>query len=118
MTGPIEENIPVEGGKKDIAEDIIPADEKREEALKAGEAAKPQGDRAVVALLDMTMETGGDYLKIAGYSPPTDSIYKNFSRPFLNKACWHYLPDEKLPDDQKVALLLGVGGCSWPSLLR
>jgi len=105
--------IPDEGadfGKKDITEDIILSDEKREEELKAGEAAKPQGDHAVVTLLDMAIETGGDYLKKEGYPPPNDSIYKHFSRPFLNKAAWHYLPDEQLPDDPKIALLLGVGG--------
>lgn len=99
-----------EGGaeiaKKDITEDIILADEKREAALET----VPKADHAVVTLLDIAFDTGTDYLKKEGYPAPMDGVYKHFSRPFLNKAAWCYLPDQQLPEDPRVALLLGVGG--------
>lgn len=63
-----------------------------------------------MTLLDIAFETGAEYLKKEGYPAPMDGVYKNFSRPFLNKAAWCYLPDQQLPEDPKVALLLGEGG--------
>jgi len=58
----------------------------------------------------MAVKQSGGYLEKQHLPPPNTDVYEDFSKPFLNTACWHYLPDGGLPDDPRVALALGVGG--------
>lgn len=110
---------------KDITYDILIDDtEERPDRggpeAAAGGPAKPQGDHPVVTVLDMAMKHSGGYLQKQNLPPPNVDVYKDFSKPFLNEAAWHYLPDGTLPDDPRLALALGVGGLALafaPTLL-
>jgi hypothetical protein len=100
--------------KKDITYDIL-IDESEERPDRggpeaAGGPAGPKGDHPVVTVLDMAVKQSGGYLEKQHLPPPNTDVYEDFSKPFLNTACWHYLPDGGLPDDPRVALALGVGG--------
>ncbi|MDD4484256.1 MAG: hypothetical protein PHD55_07820 [Methanoregula sp.] len=100
---------------KDITYDILIDDtEERPDRdggpAAAGRPAEEKDDHPVVTVLDMAMKHSGGYLEKQHLPPPNTDIYKDFSKPFLNEACWHYLPDGGLPDDPRVALALGVGG--------
>lgn len=94
---------------KDITYDIL-IDETEERPAAAGGPAEEKGDHPVVEILGMAVKHSGGYLEKQHLPPPNADIYKDFSKPFLNEACWHYLPDGGLPDDPRVALALGVGG--------
>lgn len=86
----------------------------------AGGPAKPQGDHPVVTVLDMAVKQSGEFLRSQNLPPANTAVYESFSKPFLNEACWHYLPDGGLPDDPRFALALGVGGLALafaPTLL-
>lgn len=100
---------------KDITYDILIDDtEERPDRdggpAAAGGPAGPKGDHPVVTVLDMAVKHSGGYLEKQNLPPPNVDVYKDFSKPFLNEACWHYLPDGGLPDDPRVMLALGVGG--------
>jgi len=98
---------------KDITYDILIDDTERPDrggSEVAGGPAKPQGDHPVVTILDMAVRQSGEMLKKQSLPPANNDVYTNFSRPFLNEAAWHYLPDGALPDDPRFALALGVGG--------
>lgn len=100
--------------KKDITYDIIiddVLDSERERPASAGPAAgEDRGDHPVLTILDMAVKQSGVYLKKQGLPPANNTVYESFSKPFLNEACWHYLPDGTLPDDPRFALVLGVAG--------
>lgn len=108
---------------KDITYDILIDDTERPDrggSEAAGGPVEPKGDHPVVAVLDMAMKHSGGYLQKQNLPPPNTDIYKDFSKPFLNEACWYYLPDGTLPDDPRLALALGVGGLALafaPTLL-
>ena len=108
---------------KDITYDILIDDTERPDRSgpeAAGGPAKPQGDHPVVTILDMAVRQSGEVLKKQSLPPANNDVYTNFSRPFLNEAAWHYLPDGTLPDDPRFALALGVGGLALafaPTLL-
>ena len=99
---------------KDITYDIILDDtdgrEDRAGPGAVGGPAEEKGDHPVVTVLDMAMKHSGGYLQKQNLPPPNVDVYKDFSKPFLNEAAWHYLPDGTLPDDPRLALALGVGG--------
>ncbi len=98
---------------KDITYDILIDDTERPDRggpEAAGGPAEPKGDHPVVTVLDMAMKHSGGYLQKQNLPPPNVDVYKDFSKPFLNEAAWHYLPDGTLPDDPRLALALGVGG--------
>ena len=100
---------------KDITYDILIDDtEERPDRdggpAAAGGPAAEKGDHPVVTVLDMAVKHSGDYLKKQNLPPANTAVYEDFSKPFLNEAAWHYLPDGGLPDDPRVALALGVGG--------
>ncbi|WP_290595839.1 MULTISPECIES: hypothetical protein [unclassified Archaeoglobus] len=106
---------------KDITDDIIlkvTTDEEKEdaEAEEAGEEKPekiPEEDHPAIALLDLAVKQSVEFCKSQGLPEPNMAIYENFSRPFLNKAFWHYLPEGDLPDDPKLALLLGIAGLGF-----
>ncbi len=119
MTGEEEATI----DPKDITYDILIDDTERPDRdgpEVAGGPAEPKGNHPVVAVLDMAMKHSGEFLEKQHLPPPNVDIYKDFSKPFLNEACWYYLPDGTLPDDPRIALALGVGGLALafaPTLL-
>lgn len=99
--------------------DAIISDDDIQEKEHSGEE-KDQGDHPFLAALDMAVETSEEFIRKEGLPAPNTKIYTGFSRPFLNKAMWHYLPEGDLPDDPKVALALGAGGLALaylPTLL-
>ena len=103
---------------KDITPDIIIDDTERPDRggpEAAGGPAKPQGDHPVVTVLDMAVKQSGEFLRKQNLPPANMAVYESFSKPFLNEACWHYLPDGGLPDDPRFALVLGVAGWGWRS---
>ncbi len=99
---------------KDITYDIILDDtEERPDRggpRAVGGPAEEKGDHPVLTILDMGIKQSGEYLKKQNLPPANNDVYENFSKPFLNTACWHYLPDGSLPDDPRFALALGVAG--------
>lgn len=99
---------------KDITYDIILDDtEERPDRggpRAVGGPAEEKGDHPVLTILDMGIKQSGDYLKKQNLPPANNDVYENFSKPFLNEAAWHYLPDGSLPDDPRFALVLGVAG--------
>lgn len=99
---------------KDITYDILIDDtEERPDRGASGASSGPaeeKGDHPVVTVLDMAVKQSGEFLRKQNLPPANTAVYESFSKPFLNEACWHYLPDGGLPDDPRVALALGVGG--------
>lgn len=96
---------------KDITYDLILDD--TDAGAGGGDRSPPpedRGDHPVVTILDMAVSQSGVYLKKQGLEPPNSAVYESFSRPFLNTAAWHYLPDGSIPDDPRIALVLGVAG--------
>lgn len=115
-TGEIEEKTL---DKKDITYDILIDDLLEEDEGRglggpvdppAASAAESKGDHPAISILDMAVRQSGVYLQKQGLPPANNDVYENFSKPFLNTACWHYLPDGDLPDDPRIALALGVAG--------
>ena len=106
------ETVTVE--KKDITYDVLIGDEDERSPGSgpggSGGPAEDRGDHPVIYILDMAVKQGGEYLKGEGLPPPNNAVYENFSKPFLNDALWHYLPDGGVPDDPRIALVLGVAG--------
>lgn len=101
--------------KKDITYDVLMIDDEDERSPGSGPGgsggpAEDRGDHPVIYILDMAVKQGGEYLKGEGLPPPNNAVYENFSKPFLNDALWHYLPDGGVPDDPRIALALGVAG--------
>jgi hypothetical protein len=101
--------------RKDVTIDfLIDGTGEEEEERRTGAAGAPQvedrGDHPAVAILDMAVKQSGEYLRKQGLPPANNAVYEHFSKPFLNTALWHYLPDGSIPDDPRVALALGVGG--------
>jgi len=106
------ETVTVE--KKDITYDVLIGDEDERSPGSgpggSGGPAEDRGDHPVIYILDMAVKQGGEYLRGEGLPPPNNAVYENFSKPFLNDALWHYLPDGGVPDDPRIALVLGVAG--------
>lgn len=101
--------------KKDITYDVLMIDDDDERSPgsgpgSAGGPAEDRGDHPVIYVLDLAVKQSGDYLQGEGLPPPNNAVYENFSKPFLNDALWHYLPDGGVPDDPRIALALGVAG--------
>jgi len=102
--------------KKDITYDIIIDDLLEDEGRgsagydESSASAEPKGDHPAISILDMAIRQSGAYLKGRGLPPANNDVYENFSKPFLNEALWHYLPEGNLPDDPRIALALGVAG--------
>ena len=94
---------------KDITYDLI-LDAGDLDDQRAKTADRDLGDHPVLTILDMAVKQSGVFLKKQGLEPPNCAVYESFSKPFLNEAAWHYLPDGTLPDDPRLALALGVGG--------
>jgi len=111
-----EETAPEEKiDKKDVTYDFLIDDltSEKEEDRTATAGAPPvedRGDHPAIAILDMAVKQSGEYLRKEGLPPANNAVYEHFSKPFLNTALWHYLPDGSIPDDPRVALALGVGG--------
>ncbi len=108
-------NLP--GNNKDITADLLDFDISDEEdpiGSEGGPGGSPgieeKGDHPGIALLDMAISTGADYCKKERLPPPNEALYEGFSRPFLNSALWHYMPDGSVPDDPRLGLLAGVAG--------
>lgn len=101
--------------KKDITYDVLMIDDDDERSPGSGPGgsggpAEDRGDHPVIYVLDLAVKQSGDYLRGEGLPPPNNAVYENFSKPFLNDALWHYLPDGGVPDDPRIALALGVAG--------
>lgn len=45
-----------------------------------------------------------------GLPAPAGFIWENFSRPLLNKALFHYMPENLTPQSPALCLSLGIGG--------
>lgn len=99
---------------KDITDILI--EDKAEVENEGLEEHEPQGDHPALALLDIAISQAVEYCRKNSIPEPNQSIYNDFSRPFLNKALWHYLPSGELPDDPRIALLLGVAGLGFACL--
>ena len=99
---------------KDITADLLDFDISDDDDQIGSPEGSPEGeekgDHPAIALLDMAISTGADYCKKERLPPPNESLYEGFSRPFLNSALWHYLPDGSVPDDPRLGLLAGVAG--------
>lgn len=99
---------------KDITYDILIDDtEERPDRGASGASggpAEPKGDHPAIAILDLAVKQSEGFLKEQGLPPANNAVYTNFSKPFLNEALWHYLPDGSLPDDPRFALVMGVAG--------
>lgn len=108
INDPGETGEPEALNRKDITEDILISDQGPSGVRPEG--AEERGDHPVLSLLDMAVKVGGDYCKNTALPPPNTSVYEHFSKPFLNTALWHYLPDGSIPDDPRVALAVGAGG--------
>lgn len=115
-TGEIEEKTL---DSKDITYDILIDDlleEGGERPDRGGPAEPPaasaaeKGDHPALTILDMAVNQSGVYLRKQGLPAANNDIYESFSKPFLNTAAWHYLPEGNLPDDPRIALALGVAG--------
>lgn len=116
-TGEVEEKTL---DKKDITYDILIDDLLEEGGERpdrggpaeppAASAAEPKGDHPAISILDMAVRQSGVYLRKQGLPEANNDIYESFSKPFLNTAAWHYLPEGNLPDDPRIALALGVAG--------
>jgi len=95
---------------KDITYDVLIDDTERPAGGPASAAGEERGDHPVLTILDMAVKQSAVYLKKQGLPPANNDVYENFSKPFLNDAAWHYLPDGSLPDDPRFALVVGVAG--------
>ncbi len=93
-----------------LAKDVTPDLEIKAEPEEVKEEPETLEDHPGITLLDMAFEQSSEYCKKNNLPPPNAKVYQDFSRPFLNKAFWHYFPEGNLPDSPKVALLLGVTG--------
>ncbi len=93
-----------------LARDVTPDLEIKAEVEEVEEEPEILEDHPGIALLDMAFEQSIEYCGKNNLPPPNTKVYQDFSRPFLNKAFWHYFPEGNLPDSPKVALLLGVAG--------
>lgn len=98
--------------KKDVTLDILIDDDPGDRPGEEGSAGAPadRGDHPVVEMLNIALKSSNGYLQKQGLPPANSDIYDHFSKPFLNEALWHYLPDGGIPDDPRVALLVGVAG--------
>jgi len=97
-------------GVKDITEEVA-IEEKKEE-----EEVEEKGDHPAITLLDLAINQVSEYCKKNNLPEPNKGVYESFSRPFLNRAFWHYLPSGDLPDDPRLMLLLGVAGLGFACL--
>ncbi len=99
--------------RKDVTLDFL-IDDAGEAGDRTGAGGAPpvedRGDHPAIAILDMAVKQSGEYLRKEGLPAANNAVYEHFSKPFLNTALWHYLPDGSIPDDPRVALALGVGG--------
>lgn len=108
---------------KDITDDVVlkvttdeekgPKEAEAEETEEEPEKEIPEEDHPAITLLDMAFNQSIEFCKAQKLPEPNKAVYENFSRPFLNKAFWHYLPEGDLPDDPKLALLLGFAGLGF-----
>lgn len=101
--------------KKDVTPDFLiddlTSDKEEDRTGTTGASPKEEkGDHPAITILDMAVKQSGEFLKSQGLPPANNAVYENFSKPFLNTALWHYLPDGSIPDDPRVALALGIGG--------
>ena len=101
--------------KDDAIEELLSKDVTPDLEIKEVEEEKekpeiPSEDHPGVVVLDMAIEQSVEFCRKNSLPPPNTKIYEDFSRPFLNKAFWYYFPDGELPDNPKIALLLGVSG--------
>lgn len=97
---------------KDVTLDFL-IDEREDGATRtdpSGTSPEKTGDHPAVTILDMAVKQSAEYLQKQNLPPANNAVYESFSKPFLNTALWHYLPDGDLPDDPRIALALGVGG--------
>ncbi len=83
-------------------------------AAKTGTPTKPtptipDRDHAFLPLLDIAIDQSLEYCEKEGLPRPNLSLWENFSRPYMNRALWHYCPDD-LPDSPALCLILGSAG--------
>ncbi len=69
----------------------------------------PDKDHAALALIDIAIDQSFEYCKKEGLPEPNTALWENFSRPFMNRALWHYCPDD-IPDSPVLCLILGSAG--------
>jgi len=80
--------------KKDVTLDFLIDDageDRRDDP--AGPPVEEKGDHPAITILDMAVKQSGEYLRKEGLPPANNAVYEHFSKPFLNTALWHYLPD-------------------------
>ena len=113
--------------KKDITPDIIIAESKEpaEHEKKEDKKEIPDKDHPLVELISGFMDYTNDHvnkLKREGVEIPeiNKGAFEGFLKPFLNKACWHYLPETEAVEDPRICLAVGAGGLaliSAPTLI-
>lgn len=106
----MEENQKVEENLEELLTKDVTPDLEIKTEVEEEEKEEELRDHPGVILLDMAVEQSVEFCKKNDLPPPNTKVYRDFSRPFLNKAFWHYFPDGELPDNPKVALLLGLAG--------
>ncbi|MDI9610481.1 MAG: hypothetical protein QFX36_04045 [Archaeoglobales archaeon] len=104
--------------EKDIT-DIVISDE--QEQVEEAKEEKPkeqilEGDHPAIAIIDIALNQAQEYCKKNNIPEPNLAVYQSFSRSFLNKALWHYFPSGDLPDDPRIALILGISGLGFACL--
>ena len=105
--------------EKDITDIVISDEQEQEQVEEAQEKPKeqiPEGDHPGIAIIDIALSQAVEFCKKNNIPEPNLAVYQSFSRSFLNKALWHSFPSGDLPDDPRIALLLGVSGLGFACL--
>lgn len=67
-------------------------------------------EHSLLWLLDAGMEQSKSFCVSQNLPAPNTVIWENFSRPLLNKALLHYMPDSLTPESPAACLALGIIG--------
>lgn len=104
--------------EKDITDIVISDKQEQPEEAKEEKPKEqiPEGDHPGIAIIDIALNQAVEFCKKNNIPEPNLAVYQSFSRSFLNKALWHYFPSGDLPDDPRIALLLGVSGLGFACL--
>lgn len=104
--------------EKDITDIVISDKQEQPEEAKEEKPKEqiPEGDHPGIAIIDIALNQAVEFCKKNNIPEPNLTVYQSFSRSFLNKALWHYFPSGDLPDDPRIALILGVSGLGFACL--
>jgi hypothetical protein len=80
----------------------------------------PDKEHSLLWLIDTGIQQSKEFCVKADLPEPATAIYENFSRPLLNKALLHYIPDTGNVQSPAACLMLGLAGvaaCYIPVLI-